>query len=289
MSRASLVLVSLVSLALTSASACLSNPYEPLDPNIEPVDDGEWYRPELATTWQWQLTSAESVGVNTSYDVDVYDIDLFDVGADEIAALQAEGRRVICYFSAGSYEEWRSDADSFDSDDLGDELDGWAGERWLNIRSPKVLEIMLGRLDLAVEKGCDGVEPDNVDGYTNETGFLLVADDQLAYNRSLANAAHERGLAVGLKNSGDQASALVDYYDFSLNEQCHEYDECEQLRPFTDAGKPIWNAEYTGADDLAAAMSLAETVCPVALAADLRTLILPLDLDDSFRVSCDAP
>ena len=284
MPRSSLLLVSLV---LVSASACLDNPYDPLDPDIDPITEGQWYRPEVATTWQWQLSFEDGASVNTSYDVDVYDIDLFDVGTDEIAALHAAGRQVICYFSAGSYEQWREDAGQFDGADLGDELDGWAGERWLNIRSPKVLEIMLARLDLARDKGCDGVEPDNVDGYTNDTGFLLVANDQLAYNRSLANAAHERGLAVGLKNSGDQANALVEYYDFSVNEQCHQYDECGQLRGFTDASKPIWNAEYTGADDLAAAMKLAQTVCPAAVAADLRTLILPLDLDDRFRVSCD--
>lgn len=42
---------------------------------------------------------------------------------------------------------------------------------------------MQARLDLAVQKGCDGVEPDNVDGYQNNSGFPLTAQDQLAYNR----------------------------------------------------------------------------------------------------------
>ena len=31
--------------------------------------------------------------------------------------------------------------------------------------------------------GCDGVEPDNVDGYVNDTGFDLTAGDQLDFNR----------------------------------------------------------------------------------------------------------
>jgi hypothetical protein len=274
-------------LVLTVAG-CVGNDYEPLDPNIDPITEGDWYRPEVSTSWQWQLLVPEGqAGINTSYDVEVYDIDLFDIGADEIAALQAQGRRVICYFSAGSWEEWRDDAGDFDDADLGKTLDGWEDERWLNIRSPRVFEIMLARLDLAVDKGCDGVEPDNVDGYTNKTGFELLPEDQLAFNRKLANAAHERGLAVGLKNSGDQAAELVDYYDFSLNEQCHEYDECDQLRPFIDAGKPVWNAEYVEPDDEATALAAAATICPEATAAQLRTLILPLDLDDGFRVSCD--
>ena len=30
-----------------------------------------------------------------------------------------------------------------------------------------------------------------------------------------------------------------------MNEQCHEYDECEAMRPFVDTGKPVFNAKYT--------------------------------------------
>jgi len=170
---------------------------------------------------------------------------------------------------------------------IGRNLDGWAGERWLDIRAPVVLERMLARLDLAVSKGCDGVEPDNVDGYTNGTGFDLTSEQQLAFDRHLANAAHDRGLSVGLKNSVEQADVLVDYFDFSLDEQCHQYDECDLLAPFTEAGKPIWNAEYVDPESEAAALSAATSLCPTAQAEDVRTLILPLELDDSFRVSCD--
>lgn len=275
-------------LASLTLSACADNPYPPLDPDVPPLLDGEWYRPTVETTWQWQLSiRSGQTGINTSYDVDVYDIDLFDTSAEQIAALHDQGRTVICYFSAGSWENWRDDADAFDDQDIGKTLDGWRDERWLNIRSPKVMDIMLDRLDVALGKGCDGVEPDNVDGYTNRTGFELLADDQLAFNRQLANAAHERGLAIGLKNSGDQAVELVEYFDFSLNEQCHEYDECEQLQPFIDADKPVWNAEYVKPDTAAEAASAAATICPSATAARLRTLVLPLELDDSFRVSCD--
>ncbi|MEZ4427219.1 MAG: endo alpha-1,4 polygalactosaminidase [Nannocystaceae bacterium] len=257
-----------------------------LDPDVDPLPDGDWYHPNLNTSWQWQLLIPDGeVSVNTSYDVDLYDIDLFDNSAAFIAGLKAEGRVVICYFSGGSYEEWRDDADDFEPATLGDDLDGWDGERWLDIRAPSVLAIMRARLDEAVARGCDGVEPDNMDGYTNDTGFPLTAADQLAYNKWMANEAHSRGLAVGLKNDGGQAEELVAFFDFSLNEECHAYDECGDLSPFTSAGKPILNAEY--ADSLVDAEAAAGEICPEALAADLRTLILPLDLDDSFRVSCD--
>jgi len=144
--------------------------------NIE--SSSTWYQPKPGVTWHWQLTGT----INESYPVEIYDIDLFDSSAELIARLKQEGKKVICYFSAGSYEEWREDADEFPENVLGRPLQGWPGERWLDIRSDKVKEIMKRRLDLAKEKGCDGVEPDNVDGYLNNTGFPLTAQDQLKYN-----------------------------------------------------------------------------------------------------------
>ena len=48
-----------------------------------------------------------------------YDIDLFDAPKSTIDALHAKKRIVICYFSAGSHENWRPDAGSFPSSALG--------------------------------------------------------------------------------------------------------------------------------------------------------------------------
>ncbi|MCC7442707.1 MAG: endo alpha-1,4 polygalactosaminidase [Bdellovibrionales bacterium] len=231
-------------------------------------------------TWQWQLTGS----LNTAYAVDVYDVDLFNTSAAQIAALQGAGRTVVCYFAAGSSEDWRSDFDEFNEEDLGEPLDGWEGERWLDVRSQNVLDIMTARLDLAAAKGCDGVEPDNMDGFQQDTCFDLTASNQLAYNRAIANLARDRGLSVALKNDPDQVVALVDYFDFSVTEQCHQYSECAAFAPFTAAGKPVFNAEYENRyrsnPDQAA-------LCADSLANSIRTLVLALDLDDSYRHSCD--
>jgi len=200
------------------------------------------WQPEPGTTWQWQLTD----GIDTSFDVAMYDIDLFDTPVSTIDGLHADGRAVVCYFSAGAWEEWRPDADDFPAVVLGDD-NGWEGERWLDIRRLDLLRpIMAARLNLAVEKGCDGVEPDNVDGYANDTGFPLSAADQMAFNRWLAGAAHRRGLSVGLKNDLDQVVALVRYFDWALDEQCFQYDECDLLTPFVDEGKAVFGVEYRG-------------------------------------------
>ncbi len=257
----------------------------PLDPDVAPITQGDWYRPTVSTTWQWQLQPDSSGEINTTYAVDVYDVDLFDVSDAVISELQADGRKVICYFSAGSFEDFRDDAGEFLETDLGNPLSGFADERWLDVRSSNVQRIMLSRLDLAVQRGCDGVEPDNVDGVDNDTGFDLTPTDQLAYTRFLANEAHSRGLAVALKNDLDQITQLVDYFDFSVNEECHEFDECDLLQPFIDAGKPVFNAEY--ADVFVNDVNQRQAMCTQALGQNLRTLVLPIDLDDSFRFSCE--
>lgn len=246
-----------------------------------PVGGGEWFRPAPLATWQIQLQGT----IDTSASTELYDIDLFDSSTALIAQLQGSGAKVICYFSAGSYEEWRSDANQFPAAVLGNDLDGWPGEKWLDIRAESVMTVMEQRLDLAVEKGCDGVDPDNVDGYRNGSGFPLSAQDQLNYNRRLANAAHQRGLAVGLKNDLSQIGQLVDYFDFSVNEQCFAYDECDLLLPFIAANKAVFNVEYDAryVDDIATRQAL----CSEANNLQFSTLVMPLALDGSFRYSCN--
>jgi len=251
-----------------------------LIPDEPPIKDGSWYRPSAFVTWQWQLEG----NINTSYTVEIYDVDLFDTPLATIQEIQSAGKRVICYFSGGSYEEFRDDKDKFFPEDLGNTLEGWADERWLDIRSSNVHSIMLDRLDLAKQKGCDGVEPDNMDGYINITGFSLTSSDQLAFNRFIANEAHTRDLSVGLKNDLDQISELVDYYDFSVNEQCFEYHECSTLMPFINNGKPVLNAEYL--DRYITDLAARNTLCTESLNLGFSTLILPLGLNDSFRYSC---
>jgi hypothetical protein len=144
---------------------------------------------------------------------------------------------------------------------------------------------MAARMDLAKSRGCDGVEPDNVDGYTNTPGFPLTSTTQLDYNRFLATEAHARGLKVALKNDVDQLAALQPSFDFAINEQCRQYNECVGYSAFTSVGKPVFNAEYkskwvTSPTDRA-------TMCTKARAENLRTLVLPLALNDKFRYSCD--
>lgn len=233
---------------------------------------GIW-RPSPGTSWQWQLTGT----IDTSFNVKMYDIDLFDAPQEVINELHAKGRIVICYFCAGSWENWRPDANQFPDSVKGNTLSGWPDEMWLDIRRLDVLgPIMRARMDLALQKGCDGLEPDNIDGYTNNTGFGFSADDQLSYNKWLANEAHSRNLSIGLKNDLDQVTDLLTYFDWALNEQCFEYDECDALAPFVQAGKAVFGVEYTGDPSV---------FCPEANAAGFDWLKKHLDLD-AWCIDC---
>ena len=203
-------------------------------------ETGKRWQPHPGVAWQWQLSGR----LDTSVDVPVYDIDGFDRSKATVTALHAKGRKVICYISTGAWEDFRPDAKKFPRSVLG-KGNGWKGERWLDIRRTDILEpLMATRLDMCREKGFDAVEPDNMDGYRNDTGFPLKAADQLRYNRLIAKLSHDRGMAVGLKNDLDQIPALVGDFDFAVNEQCAQYGECDTLKPFIKANKAVFHVEY---------------------------------------------
>ena len=234
-----------------------------------------FYRPAPHASWQWQLSGT----LDTSLDVEAYDVDMIETSDADLATLKAAGRKVICYFSAGSYEPYRPDESSFAAADKGKELDGWPGELWLDTRSENVRTIMRARLDTAKARGCDAVEPDNVDGYSNDSGFPLTAQTQLDFNTFIATEAHARGLSVGLKNDIDQVGDLVASFDWALNEECFTYDECDGYADtFIAAGKAVFQAEYVDESQL-------DAVCAVTSPLGLSTLIKHLELD-AYRVPC---
>jgi len=207
------------------------------------MDEKSIWKPEIRTNWQWQLSG---LPVDQSFNVQVYDIDLFENDASIVEAFHAQGRKVICYVSVGSWEDWRPDKDQFPAEVIGKDYEGWEGEKWLDIRRIDLLApVLRDRFDLCQEKGFDGLEPDNIDGYTSETGFPLSAEDQLAYNIWIASEAHARGLSIGLKNDGDQVIDLLPYFDWALLEDCIADDWCEQFTPFVSAGKAVFAAEYS--------------------------------------------
>ncbi len=129
---------------------------------------------------------------------------------------------------------------------------------------------MTDRLDTAVDKKCDGVEPDNVQAYLEDTGFALTYNDQLKYNKWLAHEAHKRNLAIALKNDGEQVKDLIDDFDFAIVEECFTYNECAPYTQFITKGKAVFGVEYE--------MSR-KKFCPQARAQKFSWLKMDYDLD----------
>jgi hypothetical protein len=193
-------------------------------------------------SWQIQLQGK----VDTSVKAKVFDIDLLDSSRSLVQKLRNKHRRVICYFSAGTNEGFRSESQQFPPETRGERLPDFPEEQWLDVRQiDKLAPLIERRLDLCKSKGFVAVDFDNVDGYSHKSGFPLTAEDQLAYDRYLAGAAHARGLAAGLKNDVEQVPELAPSFDFAINEQCFQYNECGVLnRNFIRKDKAVLHIEY---------------------------------------------
>lgn len=274
-------------------------------------DVGIW-QPKPGTTWQWQITGV----VDTSVEAQMFDIDLFDAqpsagtaaeptvnplpwvqypqaayvgptitpsddsaNPDVIAALHAEGVKVICYMDSGAWESYRPDAALFPAAVIGKST-GWSGERWLDIRKvawPEFEWIIVNRMLLAKASGCDGIEPDQNNPVGNAPGFPISYADEKAWYLEVARDAHALGLSVGMKNGIEIIDAdLVGAFDWALNEQCFQYDECGALAQFVSAGKAVFQTEYQG--DPA-------TFCPQANELGFSSIMKHLDLD-AWRTTC---
>lgn len=199
-----------------------------------------WWKPPQKLTWFWQLQGK----IDNSHAVAAYDIDGFENEASEVAALHAQGKHVICYIDVGTAENFRPDYSSFPKSTLG-HSNGWPGEKWLDIRQLSAIEpIMAKRFAMCREKGFDAVEPDNIEAFSNKSGFPITPQQQITFNEWVAEDVHSLGMAVLQKNDGEQTPQLHSFFDGALTEQCNQYEECSDFQPYLAAGEPVLNAEY---------------------------------------------
>ncbi|PWY73155.1 hypothetical protein BO94DRAFT_627669 [Aspergillus sclerotioniger CBS 115572] len=245
--RWALDLAGLQSLYFTSTSSISFDPFIKYDVHyrnqLTLCAKPEIWHPPINSTWQIILpTPLTPRAITPTYQI--YDIDLFINDEPIITTLHKSSHKVICYFSAGSYEPHRPDSAHFHASDKGNALPGWDTERWLDTRSPNVRSIMQARLDRAAALGCDGVDPDNVDAFGTDNGLDLSREDAVDYVRFLAAEAHMRGLALGLKNANAIVERVVDVVQWAVNEECASLRECGDLGTLGRAGKPVFHIEY---------------------------------------------
>ncbi|KAB1939246.1 endo alpha-1,4 polygalactosaminidase [Micromonospora sp. ALFpr18c] len=229
----------LAAVLVVPAYGCRAELTPPGAPTAWPSDQSRQWQ------WQWQLSGP----LDPAVDADVFLLDPVDTTAAQTAELRSRNRRLICQVYVGSARATDPDASR-----LPDAVQGSAGRRagsrWLDVRAWDALEpVLADRFRLCRGKGFGAVAFADADGYASRTGFPLDFDDQLLFNRRLAELARKLSLSPGLVNDVPQLAALAPDFDFAVNEECVRLAQCAKLLPFADAGKPVFHVEYTGSTD----------------------------------------
>eukprot|EP00198_Chlamydomonas_reinhardtii_P001885 XP_001691221.1 predicted protein [Chlamydomonas reinhardtii] len=258
-------------------------------------------------------------------DVDVDNVEQLLQQAAEVG-VSRQDFKLICYFSAGTYEPARAAADLSQRQSMdppfGEEL--WLSVDLDSTQQLLLEKVMIPRMQYAAARGCDGVELDNVDAYDNvpPASFKSVTpaqrpargvtpQAQLAFNAALLDAAHGLGLSAGLKNALDllgrsfaDGRRVSDAYDWFLNERCWEFNECDAYGDNIGWPASVMAVEYCDSvRRFGAAGSQGvlrpDCVCPLANAfvgaagnATLSHLIKTVDLQAlglDCRAYCAAP
>ncbi len=241
-----------------------------------PSETADIFVPAPGTTFEWRL---DDLTDNYTTEAEVVDIDAFSASATLVANLQAQGKKVIAYISVGSVENFRDDANQFPASVIGNVYEGFEDENWLDIRNiDAIAPVMRARLDMIKSKGFDGVEPDNINGYQNNTGFPLTQGDAKIFSRWLIAEAHERGLSIGQKNAEELVADMVDEFDWMLTEDAFVDDFYDQVKPYIENNKAVFFTEYT--DRISEADFMAQ-VCPVATANQFSAVLKDRDLTNT--------
>ncbi len=247
------------------------------DDTIIPMENSSFIIPP-GKTFEWRLD--ELLDTYTT-DADVIDIDAFSATPELVANLKAQGKTVIAYISVGSVENFRDDAIAFPESVIGNIYDGFEDENWLDIREIELLApIMEARLNMIKAKGFDGVEPDNINGYQNNTGFNLTEADCAAYSRYLIEQAHNRQLSIGQKNAEELVADMKDEFDWFLAEDAFVDDFFNDLTPYITLGKAVFMVEYN--DEISEADFLSQA-CPAAADLNFSAVLKNRDLTDFTR------
>ncbi|MBQ1075266.1 endo alpha-1,4 polygalactosaminidase [Micromonospora sp. C31] len=258
-----------VALALLGVvAACRGDFTPPGAPTTWPAESaGRWQ-------WQWQLSGV----LDPTVDADVFLLDPVDTTAAQTAELRSRDRRLVCQVHVGSVVPGDPDADRFPT-----VLRGAASRRpqsrWLDVRQWDALRpVLADRFRLCRGKGFGAVALADADGYAYRSGFPLGFDDQLRFNRRLAELARSLSLSPGLINDLGQVAALAPDFDFAVNEECARLDQCARLLPFVEAGKPVFHVEYAGSTT---------DFCVTTVGYGLSSIRKERDLD-AWRIPCPA-
>jgi len=217
---------------------------------------------------RWQPTQSQSFNIligESSPSVSgeksqIVDIDLVSKAA-YIEKYHSAGKKVVCYLSGGTAEDWRPDYSEYKKlKGLVHQKysDRYNNEYWVDYRSSEIRHLIEKRIQRAKNQNCDGIDVDNVDAYQirgikdkegakkNGWSSPVTKEENIEFLKWLGSTAHKYGLAIGLKNCHDIIDRVSDYFDFAINENCGTAGDCHYYKNFLKSGKPVFAITYNG-------------------------------------------
>ena len=211
------------------------------------LNTDHYYKPQIGDSFEWRL---DSIGLNeiNQYTCKIIDIDAFSATKELVDAFHARGIKVIAYISVGTIENYRSDSTLLPHEIIGNIYPAWPDERFLNIREiEKMKPFIISRFNMIKQKGFDGIEPDNMDGYGEINGFNLSLNDTEIFCEWIIEEAHNRGLSIGQKNTEELVPLLYKKFDWALTEDVFNSNTQNDYSLYISVNKPVFSAEYTDA------------------------------------------
>lgn len=230
-----------------------------LDPRPPASDKISWWQPKVGVSFDWQLDDLKN---GDTFTADVVDVDAFTTTIEQVAALHAQGKKVIAYLSVGTIENDRPDVSLLPQEVIGQVYPEWPKERWLDIKQLEKLKPWLNsRFNMIIKKGFDAIEPDNLDGHNSKTGFDIGLNDTKKYCDYLIKLAHENGLGIGQKNVPELSTVYSEKFDWALTEDAFNQGWQKDLKPYIDKNKSVFAVEYT---NKTSEKNFSDVVCPQA-------------------------
>lgn len=252
----------------------VDDPANAVDGNSLPGGKVTWWQPAAQTSFDWDL---DNIDANTKFTGNVVDVDAFTTTAETVTALHKQGKKVIAYLSVGTLEDDRPDGALLPAEVIGKKYSEWPHEKWLDIRQLDKLKPWLNsRFNMIVKKGFDAIEPDNLDGYTNTTGFALSIDDAKKYADYLITLAHSNGLGIGQKNVPDLTADYAAKFDWVLTEDAFNQGWQKDVDRYIALKKPVFAVEYT---DVTSQTTFEQSICPAASTLGYTAILKHRNLD----------
>jgi hypothetical protein len=235
-----------------------------------PATSGPYPTPGSARLWDTDLFQDSNTSSGRNLRI--------PTGASPVVqAIHSAGHYSICYVEVGAFQTGYPDNPGFAPADYGNrakryQLQGYPNEWYFDIAGFKhyvagkpstltgaavdIANALAKRFGWCALEGQDAVEPDDLDGYTNESatgakggGWGLTKADAAGFERWIAYQTHADGLAVFQKNDPGNEAADVSLFDGVITEECNYYtDPCAgrggDWNGYLAQGKPVLNAEY---------------------------------------------